>query len=111
MFARLYGTNYALSGIEKQATEYGATEYMLVAKLLCGELNIGNSTLGESLDDLSIDPNVSPDFLNLADKKVENRFRELVLNERVFTPYEISRKVQLQFTLNVMSTLIRGKIN
>jgi uncharacterized protein with ParB-like and HNH nuclease domain len=111
IFKRLNRTFYALSTIERNSTEYGSSEFMLVAKVLSGELNFADEEISDDLVDLHRDPNITPDFVEWSTPRAVNRFQELLLNHDVFTPYEISRMVPLQFTLNVMATCLKGIFN
>ncbi|MFC1478063.1 DUF262 domain-containing protein [Candidatus Margulisiibacteriota bacterium] len=103
IFKRLNRTFYSLSSIEKLATEYAPSEFMLVAKLLAKELNI------EHVD--NEDPNIPDEFFVWGRKHTPNTFHELILDNYIFSSYEISRKVHLQFVLNLNATIIGGIFN
>jgi len=114
IFQRLNRTFYALSDIEKMATEFASSEFMLVAKLLCGELSKETDAddgmnIGEAR--LENDPNITRDFIDWANKKDVSSFRNLILDRPIFTRYEVSRNVHLRFTLNVMATRLDGYYN
>ena len=83
---------------------------MLVAKLLCKEIDLGDKELDEAVD-LKRDPNISEEFLIWSKGKSENKFQALLLDHGIFSAYEISRKVHLQFTLNAMATCVDGLFN
>ncbi len=109
IFQRLNRTFYALSDIEKTATEFASSEFMLVAKLLCGELpddTDGEENVGESAH--KDDPNITREFIQWANGKNVSAFREFLLEKPIFSKYEISRNVHLRFTLNVMATQLVG---
>jgi len=113
IFRRLNRTFYALSNIEKMATEFASSEFMLVAKLLCGELQDEAQLHISNVDpDLQTeDPNVSADFTMWANSQKISSFLNLMLRTTLFSKYEISRKVHLMYTLNLMSTAIAGSYN
>jgi hypothetical protein len=112
IFQRLNRTFYALSDIEKMATEFASSEFMLVAKLLCGELpegDEGEENVGEAAH--KDDPNITKEFIDWANEKKVISFRELILEKPIFSKYEISRNVHLRFTLNLMATRMNGYYN
>jgi hypothetical protein len=112
IFQRLNRTFYALSDIEKMATEFASSEFMLVAKLLCGELPEdvdGEDNVGETAH--KDDPNITKEFIAWANAREVSSFRELVLERPIFSKYEVSRNVHLRFTLNIMATHLVGYYN
>jgi hypothetical protein len=112
IFQRLNRTFYALSDIEKMATEFASSEFMLVAKLLCGELpedDDGDDNVGGTAH--KDDPNITKEFIDWANTREVSSFRELVLERPIFTKYEVSRNVHLRFTLNIMATQLVGYYN
>ncbi len=107
LFKRLNRTYYSLSNIEKISTEYAASEFMLVAKYLCKE--ISNETNEE--EEIFPDPNITKEFkewMNIT--KVKN-FNKLILDMDIFSNYEISRQVHLNFVLNILGTIQNGFFN
>lgn len=112
IFKRLNRTFYALSNIEKMATEFASCEFMLVAKLLCGELPEDNER-DENVDESAHenDPNITKEFIQWANRQQVAAFREVVLERPIFSKYEISRNVHLMFTLNLMATRSVGYYN
>lgn len=111
IFKRLNRTFYALSTIERTASEYGSSEFMLVAKVLSKEINLGDEDISDDLVELHRDPNVTPEFIEWATPRRSNPFQNLILDHGIFSAYEVSRMVHLQFTLNVMATAIKGIFN
>ncbi|MGZ5507441.1 MAG: DUF262 domain-containing protein [Limisphaerales bacterium] len=112
IFQRLNRTFYALSDIEKMATEFASSEFMLVAKLLCGEIT--RASEGEaSFDETThkYNPNITRDFMDWANEKDVSCIRHFLLERSIFNPYEISRNVHLRFTLNLMATRVVGYYN
>jgi Protein of unknown function DUF262 len=112
IFKRLNRTFYALSMIEKLATEYGASEFMLTAKLLAGELK--NDPEADEIIDPGrheYDPNISEAFIKWAAQQKISAYVRLVLESAIFSKYEVSRQVHLMFTLNVMATILDGYYN
>ena len=103
IFQRLNRTFYSLTKIEKLATEYAPSEFMLTAKLLTDEINLSDSKIK--------DMNITSDFKNWAKKTNYSSIVKLVLENNIFTPYEMSRKVHLMFMLNILGTIESGFFN
>jgi hypothetical protein len=106
VFKRLNRTFYSLTNIEKLATEYSPAEMMLLAKLLTREIEPKVPKAEHS-----IDPNVPESYLVWASKRKIEYYPILVLEKSIFTSYEISRKVHLMITLNILATIERGFFN
>jgi hypothetical protein len=118
IFTRLNRTFYALSTIEKIATEYASSEVMLTAKLLCGEYlkpdtheEIEPGGEPSERDFFSADPNLTPDFVTWARSLKIKPLHDFVLKSPLFTKYEVSRKVHLMYTLNLIATYVSGYYN
>jgi len=110
IFKRLNRTFYALSGIEKLSTEYAASEYMLLAKFLSKEFQL-NTNEDEDYLPLQIDPTIPTSFIEWASTKKVKYIDKLLLEEGIFSSYELTRQVHLTFTLNLMSTYISDFYN
>lgn len=110
IFKRLNRTFYALSSIEKQATEFASSEFMLVAKFLAGEIGKFNEgyELEIEAERIANDPNIQPEFLDWCENHPANHFHTWLLDQNTFSAYEISRQVHLNYTLLIMSTIING---
>lgn len=104
VFKRLNRTFYALSTIEKFSTEYASSEFMLVAKFLCGE--ILRQAYEENADSNIKDPNITTEFRNWAALGKVTEFQNMLLDGKIFSPYETSRMVHLMYTLNLMATFL-----
>lgn len=114
IFKRLNRTYYSLSNIEKISSEYAASEFMLVAKLLCKELdeiNTDKSNSGELDFDLKNNPNISQEFITWAKTMKVESVNKLILESEVFSPYEISRQVHLNYTINILGVIKFGFFN
>lgn len=107
VFTRLNRTFYSLSKIEKLATEYAPSEFMFVAKLLTNQLSLA----AENDDPLKKDPNVPEELYDWAISQNSSNYQNWLLESKLFTPYESSRKVPLMFTLNLMATSLGGFFN
>ncbi|WP_420001678.1 DUF262 domain-containing protein [Acinetobacter sp. LF10] len=108
MFKRINRTSNSLTNIEKMASEFGATYFMLVSRLLADQIEIKDDI---SEDDLTIDPNIPSDFIEWA-KSIDIEYvNKLLTDERIFSKRDVSRKVNIQYTLNLMSTYIDGFYN
>lgn len=110
IFQRLNRTFYALSGIEKLSTEFAASEFMLLAKFLSKEFMVNNNEEEDYLP-LQIDPTIPKSFIEWASNKKIKFIDKLLIEEGVFTTYELTRQVHLTFTLNLMSTYISDFYN
>ncbi|MDO9031150.1 MAG: DUF262 domain-containing protein [Hydrogenophaga sp.] len=107
IFKRLNRTFYSLSKIERLATEYSPSEFMLTAKLLSNQLSLSD----EESEPLSRDPNVPPSLYEWAATQKTANYTKWLTGSGIFSSYEISRKVHLMFTLNIMSTTMSGFFN
>lgn len=107
VFKRLNRTFYSLSKIEKLATEYAASEFMFAGKLLTDQLNLAP----ESEEPLVMDPNVPEELYDWAKSQTPEFYRQWLLEGQIFSSYEVSRKVPLMFTLNLMATYMGGFYN
>lgn len=121
IFKRLNRTFYALSAIEKTATEYAASEFMLVAKLAANDLHrvraqpdTGFLPGEEDDDEISLDNNsnesplIPNEFYGWATQKSVKETHNYLLRSGVFSGYELARKVQLMFVLNIFATYHKG---
>jgi hypothetical protein len=109
VFKRLNRTFYALSTIEKYATEYASSEFMLVAKYLCGEILKNVDT--DYVEYQGSDPNINKQFIEWSRNNCVKEFQNFLLDGKIFSPYETSRMVHLMYTLNLMATYIYGFYN
>ena len=107
LFKRLNRTFYSLSKIELLATEFSPSEYMLVAKLLANQLSLSD----EETEPFKRDPNVPPAMYEWATLQKVGSFQKWLTASKIFTNYELSRKVHLMFTLNLISTSLSGFYN
>lgn len=132
IFKRINRTSNSLTGIEKQASEFGALYYMLVCKLLTGQIlsladveNLDDFIVIENEEEQSnldldeiptkenfrIDPNVPDEFIEWARTVDCTWYKALITSPKIFTSLEISRKVNLQYTLNILTTYLAGFYN
>lgn len=107
LFKRLNRTYYSLSNIEKISTEYASSEFMLVAKYLAKEIT--NDINDE--EEIFPDPNITIEFKQWMNEVKVNNFNKLLLDMGIFSNYEISRQVPLNFVLNILGTIQRGFFN
>lgn len=106
-FKRLNRASGSLTAIEKQSSEFGASEYMLVAKMFVANI----SPKQEPVDDENKwfrDPNVTEEFYQWANTQKMKSTLKVFSENDVFTPYEISRQVNLQYALDIMSSVLGG---
>lgn len=121
VFHRLNRTFYALSAIEKLASEYSASEFMLVARVLSGEIlkqrpddeffdieDEAEPGVKADANVFSRDPGIDDESWAWLVERTEGAFSDLIRNGTIFSPFEFDRKVPLMFTLNVMSTFLLG---
>ncbi len=102
IFKRLNRTFYALSSIEKLSTEYASSEFMLFAKYLIDEVRFEE----EEEYPLQLDPNIPDTFIEWTKGYKVKYFNKFILEYGIFSPYELTRQVHLNFTLNLISTYI-----
>lgn len=108
IFQRINRTSNSLTLIEKMASEYSTSEYMLVAKLLCDQININ---IEEDNENFKEDPNIPKEFYTWAKNVKVKKSQQLFTDKKIFTVREISRKVHLQYVLNIMTSTIVGLFN
>jgi hypothetical protein len=126
VFHRLNRTYYALSAIEKIASEYSASEFLLVGRALAGEIlreipagieeliEIGDDEGGQEAIPANIfsrDPGIDEQTWTWILDQAEGKFSVLIRAKDIFSAFEFDRKVPLMFTLNVMSTFLVGYYN
>lgn len=112
IFQRLNRTFYALSTVEKLATEYASSEFMLFAKSMCKEIDFQDDDLIEfEVLPLQLDPNIPPSFIDWALQNKSKHFQKLILEKKIFTSYQLTRQVHLMFTLNVIATIFSDYFN
>lgn len=129
IFQRLNRTYYALSGIEKVASEFSSSQFLIVARVL-SEIENGeradivfddlfNDELNENKENSSnlqnnlflVDPAINKNVQTWMSENSNGIFARLITSNGIFTSYEFSRKVPLMFVLNVMSTYHNGYYN
>jgi broad-specificity NMP kinase len=105
IFKRLNRTFYSLSAIEKLSTEFAPSEFMLLAKLLIDELKFNGEDGDEYGSDLPLqfDPTTPTSFIDWAATKKIKYYNKLIIEEGIFTTYELTRQVHLMYTLNIIS--------
>lgn len=110
IFKRLNRTYYALSNIEKQATEFASADLMIVAKVLCDQLFFDKDKNGD-IGPRELDPLIPPEIISKVKVLEVDRFQSLLLETGAFSMHEISRKIHLSFVLNVIATCKVGWYN
>jgi len=108
IFQRINRTSNSLTQIEKIASEYSTSDFMLVAKFLCNQINID---INEETDNFKEDPNIPKEFYIWAKKSKAKKTQQLFTEKNIFTARELSRKVHLQYTLNILTSVIVGLFN
>ncbi|MES2267876.1 MAG: DUF262 domain-containing protein [Bacteroidota bacterium] len=104
IFQRLNRTFYSLSAIEQLSTEYAPSEFMLLAKLLTNEIKFSINDDDDETLPLQYDPNIPPIFIEWSKLKSIKYYNKLILEEGIFSLYELTRQVHLMFTLNLLAT-------
>jgi len=111
IFKRLNRTFYALSLIERYSTEFASSEFMLVAKFMSKELELPDQVANDDAEPSIPDLNIPQEFLSWARGMRVKAFPDMLLDGRVFSPYETARMVHLMFTLNLITTFVYGFYN
>lgn len=106
IFQRINRTSNSLTTIEKLASEYSTSEYMLVAKLLTDQVDVAKKS-----KNFKSDPNISDEFYIWAEKQKFTKSVKLFTSKNIFTVREISKKNNLMYVLNIISTAIGGIYN
>lgn len=103
IFQRINRTSNSLTTIEKLASQYSTSEYMFVAKFLTDHVDLIEDEDSSSFKE---DPNIPKDFYLWAKSKNVKNFVKLITSKNVFSVRDITRKVNLMYTLNIMSTCL-----
>ncbi len=111
IFKRVNRASNSLTAIEKLASEYGATDMMLTGKLLAGDLGFLDEETDEALKAFKIDPSIEPEQIAWLKKRKVAEYQALLFNENTFSAQEVTRKVPLMYTLNIIATLKVGFFN
>lgn len=107
IFKRLNRTFYALSAIERMATEFATVDLMLIAKFCCGIIDPVAED-GDDEGELKGHPLYPTEFDDWARGKNVADFREFILNRSIFSSQELARVVHLMQTLNIISSVTYG---
>lgn len=107
IFQRINRTSNSLTIIEKLASEYSTSEFMLVAKLLTEQIDLSI----EAKRLFKEDPAISEEFYTWARPKKLGKITKLFTSKNVFSTSEISKKNNLMYVLNIMSTILEGLYN
>jgi hypothetical protein len=107
IFQRINRTSNALTGIEKLASEYAASEFMFTCRIIADDIDIES----DDEDDFKIDPVITSNLLSWAKNADLNKIKKLVLDSDIFTQHELTRKVHLQYVLNIVATILTGYYN
>ncbi|MGE8532324.1 MAG: DUF262 domain-containing protein [Acinetobacter guillouiae] len=116
IFQRINRTANALTGIEKKASEYSSSEYMLVSQYMSDHLVSKQAQIDDLFNDdadtnIKVNPHIDSDFLNWIDSHSVKKFSQLINDDKLFSKLEISKKVNLMYTMNLISTHINGIYN
>lgn len=117
IFQRINRTSSSLTGIEKKASEYSSSEYMLVCQFMSNHLVINQKDLDSLLevndetDELRLNPNINDDFITWTKSVNTKSFSKLINSDYIFSRMDISRKVNLMYCLNLVTTFLKGIYN
>jgi hypothetical protein len=129
IFRRLNRTFYALSTIEKIASEYSSSQFLLTARVLSGDFSNNAAEAEKEIEEdllpdvaeedearqeknaFLVDPGVEDKTLKWLNEKADGAFSSLIGSEKIFSYYEAQRKVPLMFVLNVLATFLTGYFN
>jgi hypothetical protein len=107
IFQRINRTSNSLTAIEKLASEFSTSEYMLVSKYLADQIDISRENKG----DFKEDPNIPESFYQWANTVKVTKFSSLIVDKKVFTARDLSKKNHLMHVLNMMSAVLGGLSN
>lgn len=116
IFQRINRTSNSLTGIEKKASEYNSSEYMLVCQLLTDHLNYVNNNNNDDDDDDEIinirtNPYITEDFISWSKNIKISNYKKIITSNLIFTQNEIAKKVNLMYTINLVTTFLCGIYN
>lgn len=106
IFQRINRTSNALTQIEKLASEYAASDFMFTCRILSDDIDVESDD-----EDFRIDPVITSDLVAWARNLNISKFRKLIFEEGVFSQHELTRKVHLQYVLNIVATILIGIYN
>lgn len=107
IFQRINRTANALTSIEKLASEYAASDFMFTCRVLADDIELDSS----ADDEYKIDPVITGELLEWAKSLKIDQLKKLFLKEEIYSSHEISRKVHLQYILNIVATVLNGYYN
>ncbi|MBS6669746.1 MAG: DUF262 domain-containing protein [Haemophilus parainfluenzae] len=121
IFQRINRTANALTGIEKKASEFSSSEYMMVAEYISKQsivslddddlniINDDNYLIKEGnyiRENPYLDENMKKWFKSIN----TDDFSKLITSDSIFTKTEVAKKVNLMYTLNLMTTYLCSDI-
>ncbi len=120
IFQRINRTSNSLTMIDRKSSEFSASEFMHFAEYICGQMELSSNENDDEDDDeetskIKNNPYIKESFKCWAkeiDKNKKNKeFKKLITSQNIFTIGEIAKKTNLQYTLNIISTIISGFFN
>lgn len=114
IFQRINRTSNSLTGIEKKASEYNSSEYMLVCQLLTDHLNYVENEDGdedEEIANIRSNPYITDDFKSWCKTIKISNYKKIITSDLIFTPNEMAKKVNLMYTINLVTTFLCGIYN
>lgn len=119
IFQRINRTSNSLTMIDRKSSEFSASEFMHFAEFICGQMELlPNEQDDDDDDDISNiknNPYIKESFKKWAKdiekNKANKEFKKLITSQNLFTTREIAKKTNLQYTLNIISTIIFGFFN
>lgn len=117
IFQRINRTSNSLTNIEKKASEYSFSEYMMIAEFMSSQLAMVGLDSDEEISDdnsniseIKQNPYIKDLFKNWVKSNPIKNYEKLITSENLFTSNEIAKKVNLMYTLNLMTTYLSGEI-
>lgn len=107
IFQRINRTANALTSIEKLASEYAASEFMFSCRVLADDIELDAG----ADEEYRVDPIIGSDQLDWAKSLKIRNAKKLFTGDDVFTGHEKTRKVHLQYLLNIVATVLSGYYN
>lgn len=121
IFQRINRTSNSLTMIDRKSSEFSASEFMHFAEFISSQIELyskSDEDEDEDEDEISNiknNPYIKDSFKswakNIEKDKKNKEFKKLITSQNLFTTHEISKKTNLQYTLNIISTIIGGFFN
>ena len=116
IFQRINRTSNSLTMIERKSSEYSASEFMQFSEFLSGQISFDiDKEEDDEISEIKNNPYISDTFKiwsrDVVKNKRNNEYIKLINSENIFSIPDVAKKVNLMYTLNLISTNLGGFFN